>query len=196
MTLCQHPSCSSDPLCLSGPLFWARLDDLWGHPSLAFPRFVICCHTWHEKSGSGICLYLVGCPSCQLTRNSPAMEICPCLLPSWPAVYGNDSQLPNWNAFWRHMFALIFKSVFWPGWQTHTLKSQPLSSDWARFFTCGQIAISIQMTRLTVSFPSTKCHGGKILNNSNSSPYVWVPILWVYMRHGASGRIVQDLVSA
>lgn len=152
-SICQHP-CLYDLLCLSGLLFAARLDDLWGHPSRAFPSFVICHHVWREgevrlRHLPLFCLIPILSDGSALT----AVAIYPSLLPSWPAACRNYSQWPNWSAFWRHMFALIFKSVFWPGWQIHTLKSQPLSCDWVRFFTCGWIVRSIQMIRLNVLIP-------------------------------------------
>lgn len=55
----------------------------------------------------------------------------------------------------KHVFALICRSVLWPGWQTHALKSQPLHSERA---TQGQPVISMLMARLTTVFPSAKHH--------------------------------------
>lgn len=147
-------------LWISLSLWPPTLDDLWDPIQLKLTptSWSAIMNRGKEASTSGICLYFVWSPSCQTNQNSPGVEICPFLSPSWPAACRSYSQLPNWNAFQRHMFALIFKSVFWPEWQTHTLKSHPLSSGWARFFLCGQIVISIRTTRLTVLFPSAKAH--------------------------------------
>lgn len=107
--------------------------------------------------GSGICLILFSPHVARSLRTrqmwKPASSSC---LPDqlqMGTIHSCSAEMPS-----ERMCLLCFSNQY-SGRQAHSLKSQPRNSDWAGFFTCGQIVISIEVTGMTVSFPSARCHG-------------------------------------
>lgn len=179
-TLCHCPFCHWPSLPLWSSFLSKTRWPLRSPPSLAFPNFVICHHVWREGgiSGSGICLILFGAHVVrslkihQMWKSTPSS-----CLPGqlqMGTIHSCPTEMPS-----EHMRLLCFSNHYSGQGDRRTLKSQPRSSDQARFFTCEPIVISTQMTGLTISclLPSVMGSGrgrGLLLNNSSGSSYIWV----------------------